>query len=77
MRLAARRAPSSMATEINRKAIGLVGVISGFLALLTVLIGPSIYDALYPKPALEDRVADTAIKIRDRVASRLKGAPAA
>ena len=65
-----------MDTELKPKTFGIIGVIAGFLALLTVLVGPSIHDAVYPKPSVEDRIADTAVKIRDRVAARLKGAPA-
>jgi hypothetical protein len=57
------------------KTFGIIGVIAAFLALLTVLVGPSVHDAIFPKPRLEDRIADTAFKIRDRVAARLKGAP--
>jgi hypothetical protein len=66
----------SMTPKLKPKFFGIIGVIAGFLALLTVLVGPSIYDALYPKPALEDRIADTAVKVRDSVIARLKGAAA-
>ena len=65
-----------METELRPKTFGIIGVIAAFLALLTVLVGPSIHDAIYPKPSVEDRIADTAVKIRDRVAAHLKGAPA-
>jgi len=64
-----------MNAEQKPKAFGIVGVIAAFLALLTVLVGPSVHDAMFPKPRIEDRIAETAIKIRDRVAARLKGAP--
>ena len=64
-----------MNTELKPKTFGIIGVIAGFLALLTVLVGPSIHDAVFPKPSVEDRIAETAVKIRDRVAARLKGAP--
>ena len=64
-----------MTTELRPKTFGIVGVIAGFLALLTVLVGPSIHDAFFPKPSVEDRIADTAVRIRDRVAARLKGNP--
>ena len=64
-----------MNAEQRPKTFGVVGVIAAFLALLTVLVGPSVHDAIFPKPRLEDRIADTAVKIRDRVAARLKGAP--
>jgi hypothetical protein len=64
-----------MDTELKRKTFGIIGVIAGFLAFLTVLVGPSIHDAVYPKPSVEDRIAETAVKIRDRVVARLKGSP--
>ena len=64
-----------MSIEPKRNTIGIIGVIVAFLALLTVLVGPSIHEALFPKPAIEDRIADTAVRIRDRVVARLKGAP--
>lgn len=66
-----------MTAEPNHKTFGLIGVIAGFLALFTVLVGPSVYDAFYPKPPIEERIADAAVKIRERVTARLKGAPAA
>ena len=65
-----------MTTELKPKACGIFGVVIAFLALLTVLVGPAIHDAIYPKPSVEDRIADTTVRIRDRVVARLKGAPA-
>jgi hypothetical protein len=59
------------------KVFGIIGVVAAFLGLLAVLIGPTVHDAIYPKPRIEDRIADTAVKIRDRVVARLKGAPPA
>ena len=63
-----------MTIEPKSKSFGILGVIAGFLALITVLVGPSIHDAFFPKPAVEDRIADTAVRIRDRVVARLKHA---
>jgi len=64
-----------MNTQPKRNTWGTLGVIIAFLALLTVLVGPSIHDALFPKPTVEDRIADTAVRLRDRLAARLKGTP--
>jgi hypothetical protein len=61
--------------NIKPKIIGVFGVIAGFVALLAVLVGPSICDTLYPKPPVEERIADKAVAIRDAVKSRLKGEP--
>ncbi len=64
------------AVELRARTFGIIGVIAAFLALLAILVGPSVHDAFYPKPSLEDRIAAPAVKIRDRLAARLKGAPA-
>ena len=64
-----------MNAEQRPKTFGIIAVTIAFLALLTVLAGPPIHDALFPKPSVEDRIAETAVNIRDRVAARLKGAP--
>ncbi len=62
-------------SDIKPKTIGVIGVIAGFLGLLAVLVGPSIRDAFFPKPPVEERIADKAVAIRDAVKSRLKGEP--
>src|SRR5688572_1870149 len=65
-----------MSTDSKRKPFGMLGVIAGFLALFTVLVGPSLHQAMYPPQPIEDVVAETAVKLRDRVKARLKGDPA-
>jgi hypothetical protein len=57
----------------RRSIIGTTAVSAAFLGLLCVLVGPSAVDAMYPKPPVEERVADKVVAIRDSIASRLKG----
>ena len=64
-----------MNPESKRNTFGICAVIAAFLALLTVLVGPAIHDAIVPKPNAEERIAETAVKLRDHIKARLKGAP--
>ena len=57
----------------RRSIIGTIAVSAAFLGLLCVLVGPSVADAMYPRPPVEERVADKVVAMRDTLKSRLKG----
>jgi hypothetical protein len=59
----------------RRSIIGSIAISAAFLGFLSVLVGPSVVDAMYPKPPLEERVADKVVAMRDSIKSRLKGEP--
>lgn len=64
-------------SERQRNLLGILAVVAAFLGLLAVLVGPSIHAALFPSAPIEERIAEAAVRVRDRVVARLKGAPPA
>ena len=59
----------------TKSVFGIIGVIAAFLALFAVLVGPTIHDAIFPKPPAEERIADTVVKLHDRIKAHIKKAP--
>ena len=57
----------------KKKGIGILAVMAGFLGLLAVLAGPQIRDGVFPKPSVEERIAEKVVAIRDAITARLKG----
>jgi len=62
-------------TETKKPLFGTIAVAASFLALFSVLVGPSVADAISPKPPMEERVADKVVAIRDSIKAKLKNEP--
>jgi hypothetical protein len=61
--------------EPGSKTFGVIGVIVGFLGLLSVLAGPAIRDAIIPPPPAEKQLAETIVSLKQRITAKLKNTP--
>jgi hypothetical protein len=61
--------------EPKAKTFGMIGVIVGFLGLLSVLIGPVIRDAIIPPPPAEKQLAETIVSLKQHITAKLKKTP--
>jgi hypothetical protein len=50
----------------------MIGVIVGFLGLLSVLVGPVIRDAIIPPPPAEKQFAETIVSLKQHITAKLK-----
>jgi hypothetical protein len=57
------------------KTFGLLGVIAGFLGLLSVLLGPVIRDAITPPPPAQKQLAETIVSLKQHITAKLKNTP--
>ena len=53
----------------------MIGVIVGFLGLLSVLVGPVIRDAIIPPPPAEKQLTETVVSLKERITAKLKKTP--
>ena len=50
----------------------MIGVIVGFLGMLSVLVGPAIHDAIIPPPPAEEQLTETIVSLKQRITAKLK-----
>lgn len=74
-KIVSKQTKRSVMSNTRSGVVGIIAVIISFLALLSVLIGPGLRDALFPKPPIEERIGEKAAAIRDSVIASLKGEP--
>ena len=53
----------------------MIGVIFGYLGLLSVLAGPAIRDAIIPPPPAEKQLAETIVSLKQHIIAKLKKTP--
>ena len=63
---------AELTLEPKSKTFGMIGVIVGFLGLLSVLIGPAIRDAIIPPPPAEKQLTETVVSLKQRITAKLK-----
>ena len=63
---------ADIALELKAKTFGMIGVIVGFLGLLSVLVGPFIRDAIIPPPPAEEQLAETIVSLKQHITAKLK-----
>jgi hypothetical protein len=51
---------------------GIVAFACASLALVTAVFGPDIAERISPTPPVEEKIADTVVRVRDAVVARLK-----
>ena len=66
---------TELTLESKTKTFGIVGVVAGFLGLLTILVGPAIRDALIPPPPAEKQLAETIVSLKEHITAKLKKTP--
>jgi hypothetical protein len=66
---------AELTLEPKAKTFGIIGVIVGFLGLLSVLIGPAIRDAIIPPPPAEKQLTETVVSLKERITAKLKKTP--
>jgi hypothetical protein len=66
---------ADIALEPKAKTFGMIGVIVGFLGLLSVLVGPVIRDAIIPPPPAEKQLAETIVSLKQHITAKLKKTP--
>lgn len=59
--------------ESKSKIFGILGVVAGFLGLLSVLVGPAIRDAIAPPPPANQQLAETIVSLKQQITAKLKG----
>jgi uncharacterized membrane protein YeiH len=57
------------------KTFGMIGVIVGFLGLLSAFAGPAIRDAIIPPPPAEKQLAETIVSLKQHITAKLKKTP--
>jgi hypothetical protein len=66
---------AELTPEPKSKTFGVIGVIVGFLGLLSVLVGPAIRDAIIPPPPAEKQLAETIVSLKQHLTAKLKNTP--
>jgi hypothetical protein len=61
--------------EPKSKTFGIIGVIAGFLGLLSVLVGPAIHEAIIPPLPAEKQLAETILSLKQQITAKLKKTP--
>ena len=63
---------TQLTLEPKSKTFGMIGVIVGFLGLLSVLVGPAIHDAIIPPPSAEKQLTETIVSLKQHFTAKLK-----
>jgi hypothetical protein len=63
---------TAIALESRPKTFGIVGTVAGFLGLLSVLVGPAVWDAIVPATPSEKQLAETIVTLRQHITAKLK-----
>lgn len=61
--------------ESKPKTFGTVGIVAGFIGLLSVLVGPVVRDAIIPPPPAEKQLAETIVSLKQHITAKLKKTP--
>lgn len=61
--------------ESKPKTFGLVGVVAGFIGLLSVLVGPVVRDAISPPPPAERQLAETIVSLKQHITAKINKTP--
>jgi hypothetical protein len=56
----------------KKPAVGIIAFICGGLALIGAVFGPEIAERISPTPPVEEKIADTVVRVRDAVVAKLK-----
>ena len=63
---------TQLTLEPKSKTFGMIGVIVGFLGLLSVLVGPAIHGAIIPPPPAEKQLTETIVSLKQHITAKLK-----
>jgi hypothetical protein len=63
---------AELTLEPKAKTFGMIGVIVGFLGMLSVLVGPAIHDAIIPPPPAEKQLAGTIVSLKQHITAKIK-----
>jgi hypothetical protein len=66
---------TELTLESKPKTFGIVGIVAGFLGLLSVLVGPAVRDAILPPPPAEKQLAETIVSLKQHITAKLKKTP--
>ena len=66
---------SELTLESKPKRFGLIGIVAGFIGLLSVLVGPAVRDAIIPPPPAEKQLAETIVSLKQHITAKLKKTP--
>lgn len=66
---------TGLTIESKAKPFGLVGIVAGFLGLISVLVGPAIRNAIHPPPPAEKQLADAIGNLKEHITAKLKKTP--
>ena len=66
---------TELTLESKPKTFGIIGVVAGFLGLLSVLVGPAVRDAIVPPPPAEKQLAETIVSLKQHLTAKLKKTP--
>ena len=61
--------------ESKPKTFGIIGIVAGFIGLLSVLVGPALRDAILPPPPAEKQLAETIVSLKQHITAKLKKTP--
>lgn len=63
---------NELTLESKPKTFGIVGIVAGFIGLLSVLVGPAVRDAIIPPPPAEKQLAETIVSLKQNITAKLK-----
>ena len=66
---------TELTLESKPKTFGIIGIVAGFLGLLSVLVGPAVRDAIIPPPPAEKQLAETIVSLKQHITAKLKKTP--
>jgi hypothetical protein len=66
---------AELTLDSKPKTFGIVGIVAGFLGLLSVLVGPAVRDAIVPPPPTEKQLAETIVSLKQHITAKLKKTP--
>ena len=65
--------PKELSTRMKKKpVIGIAALLCGILALIGAVFGPDLAERISPAPPVEEKIADTVVRVRDAVVAKLK-----
>jgi len=66
---------TELTLESKPKTFGIVGIVAGFIGLLSVLVGPAVRDAIIPPPPAEKQLAESIVSLKQHITAKLKKTP--
>jgi len=63
---------TELTLESKPKTFGIVGIVAGFIGLLSVLVGPAVRDAIIPPPPAEKQLAESIVSLKQHITKTQK-----